>query len=1197
MKRILFLVELILVFGFVSAVSINYANPTPADNSKSTYTSFVINTTIFGISNISSFIFNWDGTDYSLYDSSLVLMLGFNNNSAIGENSSYAVDSSAYRNNGTITGALYSSGKYNPAISFSNNSDGITIPDFNGFHNSNFTITMWVNLTKYSLKQIEVNGDSSYVLLQDGNVYSIGYNNLGQLGDGTTTNRVAPVLVSGNYNFSSLADSGYPGDGLSDHMCGLLVNGTAMCWGYNAQGELGDNSTTQRNYPVAVSGGYNFSSLYVGRYDSCGLFSNGTLMCWGYNLYGEVGDNTTTQRKIPTDINMTLNFTSVSIGDGETCGVASDGSAYCWGRNNLGEVGDNTTTTRIIPTLVLGNYNFSKISAGNEKVCGILTNGSAYCWGAQGSGGAANACMLGSGLGNNECVDSWVPTPVYGNYNYSFLEANYFGYCGILTNGTAMCWAENSQGEIGDNTADTRNVPTPVYGNYNFSSISVGQTYSCGILTDGNIMCWGEGSYGGTGKGILSDYFSLPLKFGYGTSANYSKISAGYSHTCGLLTNGTAMCWGSNGNGQLGDNTTISEKYPQSIANYSFLDLFAGYLHTCGILTNGTAMCWGDNYYGEIGDNTTTERDVPTPILGDYNFSGIFIRGQYHNCGLLVNGSVVCWGDNRYAQLGSGTSGGQSPLPMTVTGGYNFSKLSLGFYHNCGILTNGTIMCWGDNRFGEIGDNTTTIRPSPVPVYGGYNFTQIFSGAGHTCGLLTNGTAMCWGFNNHGQIGDNSTTNRLVPVPVYGGYNFSSISTGQFYSCGVLTNGSAMCWGYNAYGALGNGTTDGQSTIPVQVSFSGNFSTIYPGLSSAAVFAFLTDGTIISWGDNRYGQQVFSAYNNKIPTEGFFKGNIFGKSSNTFKIASSFDGNLFGYASNGFNEVSLDSGWNFIALTFDGSTGKIYKDGQLYDSFNSPSLSYLNETSNLFIGSNLSGRVDELKMWNRTLSDSEIWQIYESNLNQINSTSWEFYSNESSLNVGIHSYKFSLTDLSNNVFSSALRYFTVYVASATSSSTDNSNEIGLIYRPNNETLKKGFVKLVKATQKIEIPGGAIIEIKIVDVGDGKVFFTLESNDYELSSGQSINVDTNGDGYYDFNVSLKNILLNGYANMEFSLISDQIPVQQQKNQSANSVGKVTGNTQKNVNEKGYIIAGIIVLLVLLLSARLKLFKKFYKNLIR
>jgi alpha-tubulin suppressor-like RCC1 family protein len=260
----------------------------------------------------------------------------------------------------------------------------------------------------------------------------------------------------------------------------------------------------------------------------------------------------------------------------------------------------------------------------------------------------------------------------------------------------------------------------------------------------------------------------------------------------------------------------------------------AGGNHTCALLANGTAECWGANAYGQLGNGTTVHSSTPVVVTGLANAVAITAGGN-HSCAVLADGTARCWGANAFGQLGDGTATGPqicngsvpcSTTPVVVTGLANAVAITGGGNHSCALLADGTARCWGANAFGQLGNGTFTgpqtcsggaaCSTTAVVVRGLVNALSVTAGGDHSCALLVSGTAKCWGANGSGQLGNGSTTNASTPVVVSGLTGAASISAGDSHSCAVLANGTAKCWGLNASGQLGNGTTT-PATTPVPV--------------------------------------------------------------------------------------------------------------------------------------------------------------------------------------------------------------------------------------------------------------------------------------------------------------------------------------------------------------------------------------------
>jgi len=268
-------------------------------------------------------------------------------------------------------------------------------------------------------------------LTSAGGAYCWGSNDLGQLGDGSTTSSQQPVRRFGDYSSKPVAVSGgltfaslASGTGTDGHACALTRAGAAYCWGNNYYGALGMGLDTGPQLcnpgsptdfpcsttPVPVSGGFSFTSIAVGGYHACGLTRSATY-CWGNNGIGQLGDGTNKSSSTPVVVSGTLTFSALALGVGHTCALASNGAAYCWGHNHWGQLGTGSTS------------------------------GPALCGGV--------ACSLG-------------PVAVSGGLSFTTLVAGGSHTCGLTSAGKVYCWGDNSFGQLGDGTTTSRLAPTPV---------------------------------------------------------------------------------------------------------------------------------------------------------------------------------------------------------------------------------------------------------------------------------------------------------------------------------------------------------------------------------------------------------------------------------------------------------------------------------------------------------------------------------------------------------------------------------------------------------------------------------------------------------------------------------------------------------------------------------------------------------------
>jgi len=363
------------------------------------------------------------------------------------------------------------------------------------------------------------------------------------------------------------------------------------------------------------------------------------------------------------------------------------------------------------------------------------------------------------------------------------VSAGAFFSCVRLSDGTAQCTGRNQFGQLGngDGTFTSSSVPVAVSGLTAATRVATGGEHACALLGDSTVRCWGAGDSGQRGDGTFNNSSTVPVAVG-GLTGAVTVVTGGY-HTCALLGEGTMWCWGRNADGQLGDGTAGTQCAQTTglcsstpvraggITNPAAIT--AGGYHTCALLGDGTAQCWGRNGQGQLGDGTITNSSSPVRAGG---ISGaVAVSGGFsHTCAVLSDGTVQCWGENVEGQLGDGTSGRSSSPPVRVSGLSGAVAVSGGYRHTCALLGDGTVQCWGRNLEGQLGDGTTTSSTTPVRVGGITSAVAIAAGQGgvHTCALLADGSVKCWGAvgagNGVGQLGNGSTTGSATPVTMKG---------------------------------------------------------------------------------------------------------------------------------------------------------------------------------------------------------------------------------------------------------------------------------------------------------------------------------------------------------------------------------------------------------------------------------------------
>ena len=358
-----------------------------------------------------------------------------------------------------------------------------------------------------SFTTVSAGGSHTCGLAGDGRVYCWGYNQFGQLGDGTRTNRSSPQVVAGTVRFVQVSAGAY-------HTCAVTADNRAYCWGSGDDGQTGFGGDLLT--PTAVPGGRRFVRIRAGSHHTCGVNPYEVGFCWGESAFGELGGGDNYIQ--PVRVAGGLNFRSVIAGGAFTCGVTTSNKGYCWGYNYYGALGDGTRINRSKPVAVAGGLSFRSVIAGGgliEEVygevvdeahtCGLTTDNLAYCWGYDGYG------ELGNGSSSTTQVK---PSRVLGGLHFGQLIAGFYHSCGVTTTKVAYCWGLGYNGQLGNGTTSySRNVPTKVAGGLLFAGVSAGPagSHTCGITTGNKIYCWGDNGFGQLGDGTTTRRLS-PVK-------------------------------------------------------------------------------------------------------------------------------------------------------------------------------------------------------------------------------------------------------------------------------------------------------------------------------------------------------------------------------------------------------------------------------------------------------------------------------------------------------------------------------------------------------------------------------------------------------------------------------------------------------------------------------------------------------------
>jgi alpha-tubulin suppressor-like RCC1 family protein len=694
-----------------------------------------------------------------------------------------------------------------------------------------------------------------------GRVFGWGGNSSGQIGDNSALCRITPVSVAGATKTFCKISAG------EQHSLAIDKNGKAWAWGSAQNFALGNsNQFTARSTPIAVGiTTQTFCKISAGYRFSLAIDKNGRAWGWGTNSNGQLGDGTATNKSIPESVaGGVKTFCEISAGLVHSAALDKNGRAWCWGYNVYGTLGDNSITDRCTPVSVAGTVKtFCQISAGKAyATLAIDKNGRAWGWGYNDAGQ----------IGNTTVFSVRTPVSVQGAVKtFCKISVGAQHTAAIDKNGRAWTWGVNTHGSLGDGTTTARTTPVSVAGAVKtFCEISAGgqnTLYHFTLAIDKNGAAWGWGSIFGAflGDGSASRR-TTPMSV-RGNTRTFCKIFLAANHTISIDKGGRLWAWGNNDYSQLGDTTTTSRATPISVrgAVKTFCQIATGDFRTLAIDRTGRVWGWGNGYAGAIGTGNTFNYNTPVSIAGTVKTFCQISSGQYNSLAIDKNGRAWAWGDNGFGQLGD-NSITQRCTPVSVAGAAKtFCKIDGGNNHVLAIDRTGRVWAWGANNFGQLGNNAFVSQRTPVSILGATKtFCHISGGVSHSLGIDKNGRAWAWGQGANGGLGNNSTANVCTPVSVLGGVKtFCKISGGQNFSVAIDKNGRVWAWGANSSGQLGDDTLLSKNT-PVSVRGAvKTFCEIMTG--TAHVIAIDKNGRAWAWGSDSSGQLGQNTMNRLTP--------------------------------------------------------------------------------------------------------------------------------------------------------------------------------------------------------------------------------------------------------------------------------------------------------------------------------------------
>lgn len=342
-------------------------------------------------------------------------------------------------------------------------------------------------------EKVAAGRDFTLAIKADGTLWAWGGNAYGQLGDGTTVNKLVPTQIGSSTDWESVA-AGF------GHSVAIKNNGTLWTWGFNLNGQLGDGTNVNKTVPTQIGTATNWEMVKVKGQHNIALKSNGTLWAWGSNSFSQLGDGTAINRFTPVQIGTGTNWQSIGTGGAHSMAIKTDGTLWCWGFNSNGQLGDGTSTNRFVPTQIGSATNWKSVSGGSYFTIATKTNNSLWTWGRNYNGEL--------GLGNT--ADKNIPNQVGTATNWDRIAAGEDYALATRTYGALFAWGYDSEGQLG-NGSSTESVLTPtlLLNVPSWIEVEAGRSHSVAIDNLGRLYTWGSNSQGQLGNGSTTNDYEV----------------------------------------------------------------------------------------------------------------------------------------------------------------------------------------------------------------------------------------------------------------------------------------------------------------------------------------------------------------------------------------------------------------------------------------------------------------------------------------------------------------------------------------------------------------------------------------------------------------------------------------------------------------------------------------------------------------
>ncbi|PKK95029.1 MAG: hypothetical protein CVV60_03405 [Tenericutes bacterium HGW-Tenericutes-5] len=753
------------------------------------------------------------------------------------------------------------------------------------------------------------------VLAEDGRVFTFGYNGYGQLGNNSTTSASSLIEITGNL---SLAEDEVvvEVEAGGNHTGVLTSNHQLYLWGYNLYGQLGDSTNVNKPLPLNVTSFFSLgvdefiTSFALGDNNTIVLTNLGRVFTIGRNYNYQLGDMSTTDKNYPVDI--TANFTlevdeqvvKVEFDYEYAAAITNLGKIFLWGRNSDGQLGIGSKVYQNAPTNATNFFNLNvdemivDVELGYDHTLVITNQNRVFAFGEN----------MYYQVGDGTSVDRLLPVYINNNLfsaslnkQYISVAAGYKDTMVITSEGDVLTYGYGDYGQRGNGTNTTAIAKSNITINLNLDEDEIvvlgkmGYHHTLVLTSNGRVISFGRNQQGQLGIGSITAYNAWPnfiiseadvveiIDNYLPIAENIIDVASGYLSSVLVTETGKVFTWGTNDFGSLGNNNLVSAHMnPTEItgnfslaANDKIIKVFASENGSsyAAISELGKVFVWGYNAYGNLGDFTTTDLTLPKDITSNFSISvGDYITdivfGPTHTIALSNNGYVFTWGTNDMGQLGNASLTNYY-YPQNITSRFSLGageevvKVSAGLKFSAALTNQGRLFMWGSREVGQLADapgTTKVISPSDrtslLGLSVGETVVDFDSGYTHTLVLTSINNVIGFGSNNYGQIGNLETASSSLPynmttnLNLYGD-NVVSLNAGTGSTVIITDNNRIIAFGNSNFNLT-------IPTTPIPTDITSNYSlnpleeiSIY-ALSTLNAFMVTSENRLLASGLNDY---------------------------------------------------------------------------------------------------------------------------------------------------------------------------------------------------------------------------------------------------------------------------------------------------------------------------------------------------------